>query len=488
MKMHSLTSGRILALLATLSLLGGTSGCVYSSTTRTITIAKESPKPSSESSSSEPSTEILPVNEPVAEPEAQPEAKPVETPADQIVFSSSRALDGGDGINGNYVENTWIMNADGTERRALTKATADRAYSRSPQWSPDRTKIVFSSAMKIDGSDAANAGFKDKPTSNIWIVNADGTGLKPLTKVTAADASSYEPQWSPDGMKILFGSRRKLDGSDAANTNPNGPATANLWVMNADGTGLTPLTDATAVYADSHSAQWSPDGGKIAFASTRNIDGTDSAGIHNSRNVWTVNADGTDPKPVTKMTDLHAYCDDPQWSPDGSKILFDSERELDGSDTDGDSSNIWVINADGTGLKPLTTTTSIKAASFMAQWSPDGSRIVFDSIRSLDGSDTGNTNQARNIWIMNADGTGLTPLTHATTLDENSWGVQWSTDGAHIAFTSNLALDGSDAILVDAEGTTTENIWSVNPDGSELKPLTQDTTAGLESETPEWAR
>ncbi|MFA4875721.1 MAG: hypothetical protein WC690_10325 [bacterium] len=110
--------------------------------------------------------------------------------------------------------------------------------------------VAFSSARKPDRSDAANTN----DTSNIWVVKADGTGLRPLTSATAARADSFYPQWSPDGTMVVFGSGRNIDLSDAANTN----STSNIWVVKADGTGLRPLTTATAEHADSCVKQWCP--------------------------------------------------------------------------------------------------------------------------------------------------------------------------------------------------------------------------------------
>src|SRR5215472_2536087 len=206
---------------------------------------------------------------------------------------------------------------------------------------------VFESSRKLDGRDAPNGN----GTVNIWRVNFDGTGLMPLTKATAAGASSSAPQWSPDGSKVVFTSQRKLDGSDALNAN----GTNNIWRVNADGTGLTPLTTATG--APSGNPQWSPDGSQVVFESFRNIDGSDAWG---SRNIWRVNADGTGLKPLTTTTAEGAH-----WSPDGSKIVFQS--------TANGTTNIWRLNADGTGLRPLTTATTAGASSSSPHWSPDGS-------------------------------------------------------------------------------------------------------------------
>src|SRR5215831_17607805 len=156
----------------------------------------------------------------------------------RVIFWSRRKLDGTDAPNANFTSNIWRMNADGTGLMPLAYATAEGAGSSVPQWSPDGSKVVFSSLRKLDGTDAPNANF----TSNIWRANADGTGLMPLTYATAEGAGSSVPQWSPDGSKVVFSSLRKLDGTDA----PNANFTSNIWRANADGTGLMPLTYATA--------------------------------------------------------------------------------------------------------------------------------------------------------------------------------------------------------------------------------------------------
>src|SRR5215813_1340411 len=141
------------------------------------------------------------------------------------------------------------------------------------------SKIAFYSSLKLDGTDAQNAN----GTYNIWRVNADGTGLTPLTSATAVGAGSGAPQWSPDGSRVVFLSSRKLDGTDAQN------GTDNIWRVNADGTGLRPITNAT--FVSSFYPQWSPDGSKVVFYSSRKLDGTDAPG---TSNIWRVNATARD--------------------------------------------------------------------------------------------------------------------------------------------------------------------------------------------------
>jgi Tol biopolymer transport system component len=85
---------------------------------------------------------------------------------------------------------------------------------------------------------------------------------------------------------VVFSSRRKLDGTDA----PNANRTSNIWRANADGTGLTPLTCATALGADSLEPQWSPDSSNVVFRSSRFLDAADAPNPHATNNIWRVNA------------------------------------------------------------------------------------------------------------------------------------------------------------------------------------------------------
>jgi len=327
----------------------------------------------------------------------------------KIAFMSRRALDGSDAADANLTDNIWVMNADGSGATALTRMTAVSSFF--PHWSPDGSKIAFESARVLTGGDAADANL----TYNIWVMNADGSGATALTRLTAKNASSFSPVWSPDGSgKIVFHSMRALSGSDAANTNN----TFNIWVVNADGSGETALTQFTAKGADSFSPVWSPDGSKIAFLSTRALDGSDASNANNTTNIWVMNADGSGAAPVTRMstTGVFTIPSLPVWSPDGSKIAFDSRRALDGSDAanTNNTPNIWVVNADGSGATALTRFTGANAFASIPVWAPDGRRIAFVANTALDGSNAVNMNGAVNLWVINTDGTGAIPLTRLT--------------------------------------------------------------------------
>ena len=161
-----------------------------------------------------------------------------------------------------------------------------------------------------------------------------------------------------------------------------------------------------------------PDGSKLAFVSSGALDGSNSANIQSTPNVWVINANGSGNHPLTKLTTAAGMVDpfDLSWSPDGNKIAFASFRALDGSDAVNTNltRNIWIVNADGSGARPMTKNTAVVAHNVRPIWSPDGSRIALESQAALDGSDSANTNDIRNIWVINADGSGLAPVTKLT--------------------------------------------------------------------------
>jgi Tol biopolymer transport system component len=196
----------------------------------------------------------------------------------------------------------YVMNADGTGQ---TRLTINAGLDFSPSWSPDGSKIAWSSDRD---------GYRE-----IYVMNADGTGQTRLTFDPAAVlASDNYPAWSPDSSKIAWSSDR--DGIHSE-----------IYVMNADGTGQTRLTFNTA---DDEYPTWSPDGLKIAFTSSR--DG--------NFEIYVMNADGTgQPNRLTFNTAEDIM---PAWSPDGLKIAFTSSRD--------GNFEVYVMNADGTGQTCLT--------------------------------------------------------------------------------------------------------------------------------------
>ena len=149
-------------------------------------------------------------------------------------------------------------------------------------------------------------------------MNADGSGLTNLTNNSASD---YQPVWSPDGTKIAFFSIR--DGGEK------------LYVMDSDGSSLTRLTNQGYALK---SPVWSTDGSRIVYT------WESTATAHDDIHVVDVNGSGS-----TSLTNLTNHLDDdlqPFWSKDDSQIYFSTYRD--------GNSEIYVMNADGSELTNLT--------------------------------------------------------------------------------------------------------------------------------------
>jgi Tol biopolymer transport system component len=398
-------------------------------------------------------------------------------------------LDGSDSAPPNQPTNIWAVNSDGSGTTALTNLTNSEAPSFDPVYSPDGTKITFSSTRSFDGSDNHDVNI----VGNIWVMNADGTGATPLTHLTATKADCVRPAWSPDGQKIAYTSARALDGSDS--TNPGGPfVVTNVWVINADGTGDIPLTDDTSLAGgttNSSDPVWSPDGTKIIFTSCRALDGTTLPNTNSIPNIWIMNSsDGTGRLPLTFYTSAGIFPTGYTWLPNGSRVVYSINAALIG-DAFG-IPNVWSVDPTVTPFNPTALTKLTNAASLFPSISPDGSKIAFISTRALDGSDTANTNTTANVWVMNADGSSPSHLTGLSAMgpasvptggsrpDQNV--LPWSKDGSKILFTSARALDGSDT----PNTNFTLNVWVMNADGSGEKPVTKMTAADGGCVEPSW--
>lgn len=393
-----------------------------------------------------------------------------------VAFASSGALDGSNAPNANSTSNIWVAKSDGSMASPLTRLTSSGADARGPVWSPDGTKIVFVSSRALNGSDAANT------VTNLWVMNADGTGATPLSRYTASGILVWDPIWSPDGRKIAFVSSAALDGSDALNTN----GTVNIWVINNGGTTATPLTRLTvnpsASVWTNQPPVWSPDSSTVAFASVGALDGTNALNTNQVFNLWTAKADGSLTAPLTRLAGAGVFQNYPAWSPDGKKLAFVAQRAMDGSDAASatNSMNLWTINADGSGTTLLTAFSSLGSPFvFSPVWSPDGSKLAFGSDQSVDGAPVANASSANNVWTINANGTGSMAVTRLTASGLNFVfaPVVWSSDSRRIIMDSQRAVDGSNA----ANPNGNFNVWLLQADGSSAVPLTRFTSSSADS-------
>jgi Tol biopolymer transport system component len=235
------------------------------------------------------------------------------------------------GFRNGRVGDIFTVAPDGRGERRLTTATAHEDM---PRWSPDGRKIVF-----VRHTGGALINFQ------LFVMNADGSGQ---TQLTHEGAPNFAPTWSPDGTKIAFVSQRDLS--------------SEIYVMNADGSGHTRLTvparGPTGQSVSNDSPDWSPDGQRIAFASNRSELG--------AWRLYTMQADGTDQRPLTQNPVAWHNERRPAWSRDGSRVAYVSGP---GRDIPVTNSEIYVVDADGGNERRLTRTDE---ADTTPSWSPDG--------------------------------------------------------------------------------------------------------------------
>jgi Tol biopolymer transport system component/photosystem II stability/assembly factor-like uncharacterized protein len=196
----------------------------------------------------------------------------------------------------------------------------------SPDWSPDGSKITFSG---YDGSG-----------SNIYIVNADGTGLKRITDLASGN---YNPNWSPDGTRIAFSRIGKI------------------YTMNPDGSNATPVIAAVSTISEDD-PDWSPDSRQIVFAGSNGSE----------PRLYVVGLDGTN---LRRLTSEEARESGPAWSLDGTRIAYLRE---------GSFGNVYVVNADGSGQKQITNTTLRKYAPVWKPHTDAGAVQDFDGDSKTD--------------------------------------------------------------------------------------------------------
>ena len=206
--------------------------------------------------------------------------------------------------------------------------------------------IPVSSAQSRDSmiafsSDRDNFG----GNRDIFVMMADGS--KPRNLTNNRTSSDSNPSWSPDGTKIAFESHHD-DSSD-------------VYVIHADGKNLIQLTRTPE---SDGQPSWSPDGRKIAFTSRRDGNFFGPFFVPDYE-VFVMDADGDNVVRRTRSAESDIA---PSWSPDGTNIAFESQRDLD--------YEIYIMGADGRNVVRLTRTHGIDSDP---SWSPDGTKIAFRS-------------------------------------------------------------------------------------------------------------
>ncbi len=295
------------------------------------------------------------------------------------------------------------------------------------------------------------AATPDGENGSIFTRDANGK-LESRVTTPPAGGGDFQPDWSADGSRIAFERQYsdkpfevwtvRPDGSEPAPVDPGCPA------------GIPPTE-----ICEENSPAWSPDGRSIAFGwaygKVRPVLGEDTIEVGA---IGVMDADGGNVRQVTQLVrPTHSEDGEPVWSPNGKQIAF---VRLNVTAKPRDRKAIFVVNADGSGLKRLTPW-SLNGKDH-PDWSPDGREILFRS--EPEGIDF-----RGDLYTVHRDGTGLRQLTH--------FGEEV------MVLSTSFSPDGRSIVFSKSGKGGLPDIFTMRRDGTQIKPLTR--TAPWES-APDW--
>jgi TolB protein len=281
----------------------------------------------------------------------------------------------------------WMAKAAPEQSKAISHAyQVTHVDIATPALSPDGKRMVFEQV--IDGKE------------QLFVMDLNGSNSIQLTRGPFGHES---PAWSPDGNKLAVVAH---EGDHQI-----------IYIMNADGTEMWPLTakDGHAIHPN-----WSPDSSSVIYCSSDDLHPPQK----NPAEIYSVNIETKNV--VTLISGgINTY---PSWSPDGKKIVF---RKI----IDGDNSEIFVANSDGSNPRNLSNNPGFDG---WPSWSPDGREIAFAS----------NRNGNYKIYLMDADGNNVRLLAET---QGRATEPRWSSDGKTVYFTNCQKVDeGTDCHIFAA--------------------------------------
>jgi len=269
-------------------------------------------------------------------------------------------------------------------------------------------------------------------TWQLYTINPDGSDMDKITDLPPTLWVNWYPAFSPDGKRIAFGHDTPAHPCETTTILPSG--CADLYIVNADGTGLAQLThDGLSFYP-----RWSPDGTRIVFSRLQ--------ALTNQTVIATMPVDGNGERTTLTSEFWNSYGG--TYTPDGRQIIFDS-------DLDGFTSVAWSMKGDGSGQRRFTPPQLYAAASDV---SPDGLHVLLASYSF-------NTPINSALYVADLDGRHIRQLTHDDNANENFGG--YSPDGKRIVFQSNRL-----------NSPANYDLFTMNADGSKITRIASGLTVG----------
>jgi Tol biopolymer transport system component len=282
----------------------------------------------------------------------------------QILFARDSDFPGEGGI-------LYTINPDGSQEHAVLQLGLE-----CPRWSPDGTHVAACGGGTGGGGAAT-------------IIDADDGSYRVVPDPDPENLFTACPVWSPDAALLACESFGEVD-----------PALNGIYtIRSSDGGGLTRLTSNPG--GDDLPGEYSPNGKRFVFAR-----------INDDANFAALSVVKVNDRAVRQITAGDAQpSSGGDWSPQGNDIVF--SRHVNGNP----HSTLWLVHANGSGLRSLDVpglSCGDPDGCRDPHWSPDGTKVVFQGITPETGS---------NIYTVNADGTGLRQVSHGGSDNFPDWGV-----------------------------------------------------------------